>query len=140
MPFDLASINYLAVLVSGLAAFFVGGLWYQALFGKLWVKLHGYSPEQIKAMQAQMSPLKFFGGMIASYIVLGFALALLLSGMKEQSVAVGVGTGFVLWVAVAAVTMTGHLASVKAIGLYLIDVSCELVYLLIMGAILGAWR
>jgi hypothetical protein len=62
MPFDLARVNFLAVLVAGLAAFFIGGLWYTVLFGKLWVKLHGYSEEKIKQMQASMSPPRFFGG------------------------------------------------------------------------------
>ena len=140
MPFDLSGINYWAALVAGLAAFFVGGAWYQGLFGKLWVKLHGFSPEKIKEMQASMSPPKFFGGMIVSYIVLGFALALLLSGMKEQSALIGAVTGLLVWVIVAAVGMTAHIASDKVIGLYYIDAGCELIYLVLMGALLGAWR
>jgi hypothetical protein len=140
MPFDFAGVNYWAAIVAGLMAFFVGGAWYQGIFGKLWVKLHGFSPEKVKEMQARMSPPKFFGGMIASYIVLGFALAILLSGMKEHSALIGAETGFLIWIAVAAVGMTGHIASDKVIGLYFIDVGCELIYLLIMGAILGAWR
>jgi hypothetical protein len=140
MPFDLSGINYWAALLAGLAAFFVGGIWYQGLFGKLWVTLHGYSPEKVKEMQASMSPPKFFGGMIASYIVLGFVLAVLLSGMKEQSSLIGAGTGLLVWIAVAAVGMTGHIASDKVLGLYLIDAGCELIYLVLMGAILGAWR
>ena len=35
MPFKFDEINLLAVLVAGLATFFLGGLWYTALFGKL---------------------------------------------------------------------------------------------------------
>ena len=140
MTFDISAINWWAAIVAGLAAFFIGGAWYQALFGKLWVKLHGFSPEKIKEMQASMSPPKFFGGMIASYIVLGIALAILLSGMKEQSALVGAGTGFLVWIAVAAVGMTGHIASDKVFGLYLIDTGCELIYLVLMGALLGVWR
>ena len=42
--------------VAALIVFFVGGLWYSALFGKLWVRLHGYSEEKVKQMQAAMSP------------------------------------------------------------------------------------
>jgi hypothetical protein len=140
MPFDVSGINYWAAIVAGLAAFLVGGIWYQALFGKLWVRLHGYSPEKVKEMQARMSPPKFFGGMIASYIVLGFVLAILLSGLKEQTALIGAGTGLLVWVALAAVGMTGHLASDKVFGLYWIDAGCELIYLVLMGALLGAWR
>ena len=56
MPFKVSEINWLAVAVAGLIAFLVGGVWYTALFGQLWIKLQGYSPEQVKEMQAQMSP------------------------------------------------------------------------------------
>jgi Protein of unknown function (DUF1761) len=140
VPFHWSEVNYLAVLVSGLVAFFVGGLWYQALFGKLWVKLHGYSPEKVKEMQASMSPPKFFGGMIASYLVLGFAVALLLTGLTEKTAIAGAGLGLLVWVAAAAVMMTNHIASDKVLGIYLIDAGCMLAYLLLMGLMLGAWR
>jgi hypothetical protein len=42
---DLTAINYLAVLVAGFAAFFIGAMWYTALFGKLSVKVHGFTEE-----------------------------------------------------------------------------------------------
>jgi hypothetical protein len=140
MPFSGSELNYWAVLVAGLAAFMVGGIWYTGLFGKLWVKLHGFSPEKVKEMQAKMSPPKFFGGMLLSYLALALVLAILLTGLKEQGAGVGAALGFLVWLAVAAVGMTAHIASDKVIGLYWIDVGCELVYLLIMGALLGAWR
>lgn len=140
MPFELSGINYWAALVAGLAAFFVGGAWYQGIFGKLWVKLHGFSPEKVKEMQAKMSPPKFFGGMIVSFLVLAVALALLMSGLKEPSALAGAATGFLVWLIVAAVGMTSHIASDKVIGVYYIDVGCELIYLVLMGALLGAWH
>ena len=36
LEFKLGEINYLAVLAAGLATFMLGGLWYTALFGRLW--------------------------------------------------------------------------------------------------------
>lgn len=140
MPFNGSEVNWWAVLVAGLAAFFVGGAWYTGIFGKLWVKLHGYSPEKVKEMQAKMSPPKFFGGMILSYLVLALVLAILMTGLKEQNAAVGAAMGFLVWLAVAAIGMTAHIASDKVIGLYCIDIGCELIYLVLMGALLGAWR
>ena len=79
MTLRLCEVNYLAVLVAGLAAFFLGGLWYTAIFGKLWIKLQGYTDEQIKEMKAKMSPPKFFGGMILSYLVVAFVVAVLVT-------------------------------------------------------------
>ena len=68
MNIDLSQANWLAVVVAGLVAFFLGGLWYTALFGKLWVKLVGYSEQQIAEMKAKMSPPKFFGGMVVYFV------------------------------------------------------------------------
>jgi hypothetical protein len=36
--------------------------------------------------------------------------------------------------------MTNWIASDKPIGAFLIDAGCALVYLVLMGSILGAWR
>jgi hypothetical protein len=141
MPFDLAAINYLAVLVAGLTAFFIGGFWYQALFGKLWVKLHAYSEERIKEMKTRRPPAVFFGGMVASYLVLAWAVAILFSCIPSLTAVSGAILGAVLWLGPAAgLAMTGHLASDKAWGIYLIDVACELLQLLLIGAILGGWK
>lgn len=141
MPLKLAEINYPAVLVAGLIAFLVGAVWYTALFGKLWIKLHGYSEAKVKDMQAAMSPPHFFGGMILSYLVLSFVMALLLANFTGPSALTGAVLGFLLWLGpAAAIAMTGHIASDKPFALYLLDVSCQLVYLILMGAVLGAWR
>jgi hypothetical protein len=141
VPLTFAAINYLAVLVAGLAAFLVGGVWYTALFGKQWVKLHGYSEAKVKEMQAAMSPPRFFGGMLLCYLVLALVMALLLTNFFERSALTGAILGFLLWLGpAAAIAMTGHIASDKPFALYLIDVGCQLVYLVLMGVIIGAWR
>jgi len=139
MLFDGAKINWLAVLSAGLIAFLVGAVWYTVLFGKLWVKLHGFSEAKLKEMQANMSPPRFFGGMVLSYLVIALALAVLLTGFPESNVTIGIGVGLLTWLAAAAIAMTGHIASDKVYGIYLIDVGCQLVYLVLMGAVLGAW-
>ncbi|HMF10742.1 MAG TPA: DUF1761 domain-containing protein [Gemmataceae bacterium] len=140
MPFDFAKINWLAVAVAALVAFFVGAIWYTALFGKLWIKLHGFSDTKVKEMQANMSPPRFFGGMILSYLVLALTLAVLLTGFAEPNLTAGVFLGLVFWMGSSAIAATGHIASDKVHGVYLIDVGCHLVYLVLMGALLGAWR
>src|SRR5438552_3978857 len=141
MPFKVSEINWLAVAVAGLIAFLVGGVWYTALFGQLWIKLQGYSPEQVKEMQAQMSPPIFFGGMLVSYLVLAFVLALLLTGFERPTAFTGAVLGALVWLGPAAsIGMTGHIANGKPIGLFAIDTTCQLIYLVLMGALLGRWR
>jgi hypothetical protein len=141
MPFKLSDVNFLAVLVAAVVGFLIGGVWYTALFGKLWIKLHNFSEERMAAMKARRPPPVFFGIMIVCYLVLSFAMAVLLTGYPERNALTGVVFGALLWLGpAAAISMTGHISSDKANGLYLIDVGCELVYLVVMGLILGAWH
>jgi hypothetical protein len=141
MPFKFDKINWLAVLVAGLVAFLVGGVWYTALFGQLWIDLQGFSPDQVQEMQARMPPPLFFGGMFVCYLLLAFILALLLTGFDRPTATTGAVLGLLVWLGpAAAIAMTGHLAGGKPIGLYLIDTGCQLVYLVLIGALLGGWR
>jgi hypothetical protein len=141
MPFKIAEVNYVAVLVAGLVAFLVGGVWYTALFGKLWIRLQGYSNEKIKEMKANMSPVRFFGGMLLSYLVLAWVVAIILTGLPDPDARTGAILGFLLWLGpAAAIGFTGHLPSDKPLAVYLIDTGCQLVYLVLMGLLLGAWR
>jgi len=134
------AINYWAVLVAGLATFLLGGLWYTALFGKLWVQLNGYTEEQVKKMQARRPPPVFFGGMVACYLIVALVFGILVATFNVPTALAGIGLGCLLWLAMAAISMTGHIASDKPLGLFVIDTSFQLIFLVMMGAILGSWR
>lgn len=137
---NFGNVNWIAVAVATVATFMLGGLWYSAIFGKTWVKCQGWSEETVKKMQAQMNPAKFFGGMLVSYFVLAIVLALMVQALDIHWAAKGAIVGLGLWLAVAAVKMTDHIASGKPTGLYLIDASFQLIYLVGMGALLAGWR
>ena len=141
MRVELNQINWWAVLVAALATFFLGAVWYSAVFGKTWVRMQGWSEEQAKQIQANMNPAVFFGGMLVSYLILAVVVAVLVTSLDLRTVAAGALLGFLLWLGVAAaIHMTGHLASNKPIGAFLIDTGFQFVYLIGMGAILAAWR
>ena len=140
MPFDFAKINWLAVLVVAVINFFVGALWYTVLFGKLWIQLNGYSEQQVKEMQAKMSPVRFFGGMILSKLVLALAVAVVLTGFAELNIQTALMVAVAIWLVSAAISMTNHLASDKPDALYLLNVGCHLVYLVVAGVLPGLWR
>lgn len=140
MTIDFANVNYLAVIIAAVAVFFIGGLWYQALFGKLWVKLHNFSDEDVKRMQQRYPPAVFFPSMFAAYIVMCLAGALLVTSLDLQSAVSGMMLGVILWLIVAAIGVTAHITSERHIGLYVIDTAYQLVIFLAAGAILGAWR
>ncbi|MFM9995129.1 MAG: DUF1761 domain-containing protein [Phycisphaerales bacterium] len=141
MTFSLESVNWLAVVVAAVATFFLGGLWYQALFGKLWVKLHGYSEEKVAQMRAAKPPALFFGGMVAAYFLLAIVLSVFINATATTTWSGGAMLGFLLWLGPAmAMGFTAWLASDRVIGVFILDWAYQLVFLVMMGAILGAWH
>lgn len=141
MSIDLGEINYWAVLVAAVATIMLGGVWYSALFAKTWAKLHGYSPEKLKEMQAKRPPAMFFGVMLVSYLLLALVIAILITAFKVDSAAAGAFLGFLLWLGpVTALAMTAYLAYDKPLGCYVLDGCYQFVFLVMMGAIIGGWQ
>jgi Protein of unknown function (DUF1761) len=141
MTFRFSEINFAAVFSAAFLAFMIGGVWYTALFGKQWRDLQGFSEEKLKEMKTRRPPPVFFGGMIVCYLVLALVLAILIGALADKTAASGAVLGFLVWLGpAAAVGMTNWIASDKPIGAFLIDAGCALVYLVLMGSILGAWR
>lgn len=140
MNIDLANVNFFAVLVAAIAVFLIGGVWYQALFGRMWIKLHNFTDEDVKRMQQRYSAAVFFPTMLAAYLLISFAIALLAESFDLHTWAAGLGLGAVLWLIVAAIGVTAHITSDRHIGLYAIDTAYQFVIFLVAGAIIGAWR
>jgi uncharacterized protein YciI len=139
MTLDFGSIPWLAVGIAALAIFFLGALWYTAFFGKAWQKLHGYSDEKVKQMQAAKPPPVFFGGMLASYLLVGIGLALVLGWAGAGGVQQGATVGLVLWLGLALpIGFTAWLASDKPLAAFAIDWSYQLAFLVMGGVIIAS--
>ena len=139
IPFD--HINYWAVLVAGIATFFLGAVWYMALFGKLWCRLSGFSPEKQKEMQTAGPPHVFFGTMIGSYLVLSWVVAVLAAWIGVSTAMAGSALGFFLWLGPAlCIGLTSYIANDRKFGVYVIDLAYQLVFLVMTGAIVGGWH
>lgn len=135
-------MNYLAVVVAAVAVFALGALWYSPLlFAKPWVAAHGHTPEKLAAMREGAG--KAYGITFVCYLVMAAAFHHLLhdhlkitGGMHE-----GALMGALIWLGfVATVGLTAQVFSDRKFAAYLIDAGYQLVYLVMMGAILGAWR
>jgi hypothetical protein len=140
MSINFSQVNIWAVAVAAGATFMLGGLWYTALFGAKRVALCGHSQEKLAEMQKMYPPPIFFGLMLICYILVALVFAVIAGAIGVITVTGGVGLGLLLWVGpVAAVGLTGHIATDKPLGVFLIDASFQLVFLVMMGAIIGAW-
>lgn len=139
MSLDFGSIPWLAVGIAALAIFFLGALWYTALFGKAWQKLHGYSDEKVKQMQAAKPPPVFFGGMLGSYLLVAIGLALVVDWAGARGAPAGVVVGLVLWLGLALpIGITAWLASDKPLAAFAIDWSYQLAFLVMGGVIIAS--
>lgn len=140
MNVDWSAINWIAVIVAAIATFMIGGAWYTALFGKAWQKAHGYTDEQCKEMMTRRPPPVYFGTMIVCYIIMAILMAVLIQWTGAASWIAGALIGGVVWVIVAAISVTGHISSPKPWSAYWIDAAYQLVYLIMTGALLGGWQ
>ncbi len=79
-------VNLVAVLVATIAMFAAGAVWYTAVFGKLWAKIHGFdklSKKEQDAMAKTMGPT--YGAQLVVTFVSAFVLASLIALLPDQS-------------------------------------------------------
>lgn len=137
---NFSELNWLAVFVAAFATFMLGGLWYTALFGKLWQRWNNYSDDQLKQMQANRPPPVFFATMLACYFVVALVLGVMVVKFNIIGALDGGLFGFGIWILVAAVGITNHIASDKPMKAFAICGGYQLLYLVMCGAILAGWR
>lgn len=136
----LNQVNWLAVAAAAVATFVLGGVWYTVL-AKPWQAAHGFTADQIAQMKIARPPSVFFGGMIVSYAIMAAFIAVLFAWRGVATPGDGVQAGLLLWLGVALpIGITSWLASTKKPAAYVIDLAYQLAFLLMTGAILGAWR
>ncbi|MEO6067625.1 MAG: DUF1761 domain-containing protein [Gemmatimonadales bacterium] len=133
------TFNYLAVLVAALATFALGALWYMPLFGKLWLKEHAYTPAQLEQMKGTAP--RAYGVSFAAYLVVALVLSALIQLTGIIRWQGGLKLGALCWLGFAAtIGLTANMYSEKKFSTFVIDAGYQLVYLMMMGAILAAWR
>jgi hypothetical protein len=136
----LHGMNVWAILVSAVAIFMLGGLWYSPLlFAKRWVALMGKSEEELK--KNAPGPIPFLLVFICA-IVTSLAMAIILahhSGPLDPAHAVCAAV--VCWAGFAGATSFGTaLFSGEKKALWLINTSYNLLSFIIAALILSSWR
>ena len=135
----MAVINYLAVLVAAIASMALGMLWYGPLFGKLWMKLSGITPQSMKKMKltpkAAMT-MGFIGTLVTAYVLSHFVDLL---GVTTWSGA----AQFAFWAwlgLVAPVQLGAYLWEGKPFKLFMLNTAYNLVVLIVMTGIVAVWQ
>jgi hypothetical protein len=136
----MPAVNYLAILVSAVAVFAIGMVWYSpALFARQWMAANGHTAETMNAMKPRMA--KIYGLSFVCYLVMGFVMAILARRLGIEYWTGGVKLGGAAWLGFAATLgLTANLFSEKPLAAWLIDAGYQLVFMVAMGVIIAVWR
>jgi hypothetical protein len=133
----MEGINYLAVLVAGASSMVVGGIWYaNGVFGKKWQAAAGLSDEQIKS-----GAVKAMGLTLLLSVLMALVLSVMMDYMGAATWLDGLLAALVVWGGFVFTTHTSNaLFNQKTGTLLWLYLGNQLITLLLMGAILGAWQ
>ncbi len=137
------SLNWLAILVAAISTMILGFLWYSPLlFAKAWTREMGYDPnDKAKMEEMKKSAGPAYAGSLVASLISAFTLALILHGMRAESLHFGIMASFHIWLGfVATVQFTGALFAKQSMKLFAINTGYQLVCYLVMGAILVLWK
>jgi surface polysaccharide O-acyltransferase-like enzyme len=130
-------INYLAVVVSAVVYWLLGGLWYGLLFGQRWMALENITVEQGRSMSSALPYIVTF----VLNLLIAYTLAQFCSWRNANTTGRGAAIGVMLWVGIVGpITYTTYMYEMRPRELFAINEFFPLVGLCLMGAILGMWK
>ena len=130
------SMNYAAVLVAAVSTFVIGGLWYSpALFHRPWMRANGFTEADL----AGASQAKIFSLAFVFAVIMAVNLAMFLNA-PDTTTLWGATAGALasIWVVFGIGTVA--LFERRPPAYIAINGGYWVVSLVVMGAILGAWR
>ena len=135
-----ANVNFMSIVVAGIAAWIFGAIYYTTL-GKVWLAAQGKTAESCKIENAGKSTLAKIAPFILSYIgalIMGFTLYGILVHMGNFTLRAGAISGAFCWFGFVLSTVTINNAyGGRKTMLTVIDSAHWLGVLVIIGAIVG---
>ena len=129
--------NYLAVIVSAVAYWLLGAVWFGMVFSKPWMALEHVTEEQAKSMNPVLPYVVSF----LLNVLIAFVLAQICIWRNADTAGRGAAVGVLLWIGlVGPITYTTYMYEMRPKELFAINEFYPLAGLCLMGAILGAWK
>jgi multidrug transporter EmrE-like cation transporter len=129
------NLNPIAIVAALIVHQALGFLWYGPLFGKTWMAARGVTPETIGDWKTPM--------MVSTVVslVMTIAMAMLISAASVQNVIAGITLALVVSIGIVATTQIQNVVyedrNRTVTGLF---IGYQVVALIVMAIILGAWR
>ncbi|MBI2463547.1 DUF1761 domain-containing protein [Candidatus Peregrinibacteria bacterium] len=142
--FNVLGVWIAPILVSGIAAMILGGLWYSPLlFGKSWMKMLGMTEKDMGKMKNEAVKgyiIGFVAALVMAHVLAFVSLVFVNSGGVYSRMLEEMEIGFLLWLGfIAPVILGGWLWEGKPFKLFLINAGYYLISMLIMSSIFAAW-
>lgn len=126
--------NWLAVLAAAVAIYAVGFIIYGAVFSQLWMKLSGYTKEQLQPHMWKMAISWIMP------VLTAIGLALILKSARVDNLATGLMISLEVWFFIVLSTrLYSFVYSPEKPGLLVMDAIHLLLGVLIAGGIISAW-
>ncbi|MGH2565442.1 MAG: DUF1761 domain-containing protein [Ginsengibacter sp.] len=131
-------INWLAVLIAGVAYFLLGAIWYTALFGKKW---QSYNATIMKDPDAKKGAGVTMIISLLLMLVCAFGLALIVAEFHLSGWKVGLKLGIFTGICFAATALhISYLYEKRPLGLHLINGLYNVAGNIIAAIIICVWR
>lgn len=130
-------VNYLAVLAAAVASIALGMVWYGPLFGKVWMRLSGFTPKSMKQMRLTAGQAMVLGTLVT--LVMAYVVAVLLNLLSVVSFAGAAKLAVLLWLGLSLpLVLGGFLWENKPFALVALNAAYRLVELLVIAAVIVA--
>ncbi|MEO5649601.1 MAG: DUF1761 domain-containing protein [Ginsengibacter sp.] len=134
----LQNINWLSVLVAGLAYFFLGAIWYTSLFGKKW---QSYTSALIKDPDAKKGAGAIMAISFILMLVCAFGLSLIITRLNVSGWLPGLKIGLITGICFSATAIhISYLYEKRPLGLHLINGLYNVAGNIIAAIIICSWR
>lgn len=133
----LSHINWLAVIVAGIAYFILGAIWYSFIFKNAWIRLSGVNMNDpnIKKGVAQT----MFASLILM-IIASLGIAILLRYFQPHTLQLGIKLGLLVGICFSATSVSiSYLYEKKPFGLHLINGGYNVVGCIVAAIVLCLW-
>lgn len=132
----LNEVNWIAVLLSALAGYAIGAIWYMALANQ-WMEAAGLTPKSLRGVDGKRSPVPFIIAALANLVMATMLFGILVH-VGDPTPRRGVMSAIFIWIGFVATTLSVNYAyQKKPLRLSLMDGGHWLVNLAAQGAILG---
>jgi hypothetical protein len=129
--------NYPAVVVAAIAYWLLGALWYGVLFSKQWMALEHMTVEQAQSV----SPVVPFIISFLLELLIAYSVAQICIWRNANTIGRGASVGVLLWIGfVGPIAFMNYMFEMRPKELFAINEFYPLAGLVLMGAILGAWK